>query len=107
MYSLRLWQRILMQNSVTAGDIALLVPLAAVLFFSVQRREENESPIHFILWVCAEYFVKHALNSPWKKTNWNKNVENVGWDSKEHMIAIYITEKKRQSKNTFLEVIIW
>ena len=48
---------------------------------------------------------------PWilheKKTNWNKNVENVGWDSKEHMIAIYITEKKRQSKNTFLEVIIW
>ena len=40
-----------------------------------------------------------------KKTNWNKNVENVGWDSKEHMIAIYITEKK--SKNTFLEVIIW
>ena len=58
-----------------AGDIFLLLPLSAVLSFSVQGIEENESPVYFFF---REYFVKYALNSTTEKKRQSQKYFSCG-----------------------------
>ena len=59
-----------------AGDIFFKIPLSVVLSLSVQRIEENDSPVHFIF--VHEYFVKYALNSTTEKKSQSQKYFSLG-----------------------------